>query len=58
MFRIHLVVVLVIYLYLLPQTVRALDFGKIIGDIGRSFGIHTPDDISHKTPVDSSLYVM
>ena len=55
-FTYQLVLVLVIYLYPL-QTIRAFDFGKIIGDIGRSFGIHTPDDISHKTHVEPSLYV-
>ena len=41
----------------LIQCVESFDFGKIIGDIGRSFGIHASDEVSDKTIGEPPMYV-
>ena len=44
------------YIFLI-QCIKAFDFGKIIGDVGRSFGIHPPDKTSDKTIGEAPVYV-
>ena len=39
------------------QFAHAFDFGKIIGDIGRSLGIHSPDESLHKSIDVPSVYI-
>ena len=49
----NLIDILVHYAFLI-QCIEAFDFGKILGDVGRSLGIHPPEESSHKSNEEHS----
>ena len=42
---------------ILIQCIEAFDFGKILGDVGRSLGIHPPEETSHRSRDEQPIYV-